>query len=88
MRAKYKFVSLPPDFDPVDATVNEVASYRRAPQGRFRLSEGRQGTRNWRGRRRKETPWAAGQASPSFTRAGRGVKWPPKKRRGSRLTDS
>lgn len=26
---KFKFLPLPPDFDPVDATVDEVASYRR-----------------------------------------------------------
>ncbi len=26
---RYKFLSLPPDFDPVDATVDEVASWRR-----------------------------------------------------------
>ena len=26
---RYKFLPLPPDFDPVDATVDEVASYRR-----------------------------------------------------------
>jgi len=26
---RYKFLPLPPDFDPVDATVDEVAAYRR-----------------------------------------------------------
>jgi hypothetical protein len=26
---RYKFLPLPPDFDPVDATVDEVASWRR-----------------------------------------------------------
>jgi hypothetical protein len=26
---RYKFLPLPPDFDPVDATIDEVASYRR-----------------------------------------------------------
>jgi hypothetical protein len=29
VRNKFKFLPLPPDFDPVDATVGEVASYRR-----------------------------------------------------------
>jgi hypothetical protein len=28
VRNKFKFLPLPPDFDPVDATVDEVASYR------------------------------------------------------------
>ena len=26
---KFRFLPLPPDFDPIDATVDEVASYRR-----------------------------------------------------------
>jgi hypothetical protein len=26
---RYKFLPLPPDFDPIDATVDEVASWRR-----------------------------------------------------------
>ncbi len=29
MPVVYKFLSLPPDFDPIDATVDEVASWRR-----------------------------------------------------------
>lgn len=28
-KTKYKFLPLPPDFDPVDATIAEVAAYRR-----------------------------------------------------------
>ena len=29
MPVRYKFLPLPPDFDPIDATIDEVASWRR-----------------------------------------------------------